>query len=80
MGFINSKDLIMALKTQVLEDIEEKRHRLLGEILMDEGKILPEQISEVVDILFNKRRKNPDRGSRILKPPASSSKSETGLD
>ncbi len=77
MGIITSDDLIMALKIQVLEDVDETRHRLLGEILMAEGKIMPEQISEVVNILFNNRRKNSDPASRIIDFPSSGPNGKT---
>ena len=77
MGFITSEDLIMALKIQVLEDIEQKRHRLMGEILMDEGKITPEQISEVVEVLFKSRQKHQENDVRIVDFPSGQPREKT---
>ena len=47
-GFITQEDLILALTTQVREDIKYGTHRLIGELLFD-LKIMDEnQIEEVV--------------------------------
>jgi len=47
-GFISDDDLIRALITQVKEEIEEGRHRLIGEILLDMDVMSVSQIEEVL--------------------------------
>jgi len=53
-GFITSDNLIEALKIQVEEDIKDKAHRLIGEILMENGYIRPSQIQEVLEAIFKR--------------------------
>jgi len=48
-GFINSDQLVEALKVQVHENLKQSKHRLIGEILRDEGHITTSQIKEVLD-------------------------------
>ena len=55
-GFISAEQLIEALRVQVVEDIEQNEHRLIGTILLDMGLITNEQIDEVVKELMKKRR------------------------
>ena len=50
-GFIKPNDLIEALRTQVIEDMEKGEHRLIGRILMEWGHICAEQIEEILNIL-----------------------------
>ncbi|NQT70282.1 MAG: hypothetical protein HQ552_11950 [Desulfobacteraceae bacterium] len=50
-GFITSEQLFDAMKLQIIEDLEPVGHRLLGEILLDEGSITAEQISEVLEAM-----------------------------
>lgn len=52
-GFIKPENLIEALKIQVEEEISSNRHRLIGEILMENGYIEPSQIKEVLDTIFS---------------------------
>jgi len=40
--------LIEAINTQVMEDIEGKKHRLIGTILFEQGEINIQQIDEVL--------------------------------
>lgn len=54
MGFITADQLVEALKTQVMEDIEKKEHRLIGTILLDMGFITSDQIDKVVYKMMNK--------------------------
>ena len=51
MGLITAEQLIEALKTQVIEDMEKGKHRLIGRILLERGIITTEQIDEVLDEL-----------------------------
>jgi hypothetical protein len=50
-GFIKPNDLIEALRTQVIEDMEKGEHRLIGRILLEWGHISAEQIEEILNIL-----------------------------
>jgi hypothetical protein len=54
MGFITADQLVEALKTQVMEDIKKKEHRLIGTILLDMGFITSDQIDKVVFKMMNK--------------------------
>ncbi|MFH1350804.1 MAG: response regulator [Pseudomonadota bacterium] len=47
-GFITIEDLTKALEIQIQDEIWHKRHRLIGEVLLDEKIMSPEQIEEVV--------------------------------
>jgi hypothetical protein len=51
LGFITPEQLCEALTTQVLEELEEKKRRLTGEILLEKGYITTDQIYDVVEIL-----------------------------
>jgi aminoglycoside phosphotransferase family enzyme len=53
--YIELHDLIEALKAQVNENITQENHHLIGEILVDQGKMT---ISQVKDILKGKTRCN----------------------
>lgn len=50
-GFITADQLIKVLKTQIEEDIEKGKHRLIGRILLEQGLITFPQIDEVVEAL-----------------------------
>jgi hypothetical protein len=52
-GYISADNLIETLKLQVEEEIENKTHRLIGEILLDKGYITPTQIQDVLDGIFS---------------------------
>jgi len=47
-GFITRDQLFEAIKIQLTEDIEGKKHRLIGTILFEEGYIDIRQIDEVL--------------------------------
>ncbi len=53
-GYITPDNLIETLKTQVEEEIKNKTHRLIGEILLDKGYITPTQIQDVLDSIFSR--------------------------
>lgn len=53
-GYISAENLIETLKLQVEEEIENKTHRLIGEILLDKGYITPTQIQDVLDDIFSR--------------------------
>ena len=48
-GFITSGQLVEALKIQVHENLKQTKHRLIGEILRDDGHISDTQIKEVLN-------------------------------
>ena len=47
-GFITIDQLMEALQIQVTENIEERKHRLIGRILFDQGFLTLPQIDEVL--------------------------------
>jgi hypothetical protein len=50
-GFVTKEQLAEALKTQVMEELEEGQHRLIGVILHDKGFITFLQLQEVLESL-----------------------------
>jgi len=50
-GYVKPENLIEALKTQVVEDMEKGEHRLVGRILLEQGLLSTEQIENILDIL-----------------------------
>jgi len=48
MGFINAEQLVEALKIQVMEEADNKKHRQIGSILLEKGFVTAKQIEEVV--------------------------------
>ena len=50
--FITPEDLLDALKIQVQEETEKKKHSLIGQILLEQGVISGEQIQQVLSELF----------------------------
>ena len=53
-GFITPQQAKTALSEQMDEDLANKRHRLIGTILLDKGWITPQQIDLVLSDLFPK--------------------------
>ena len=50
-GFVKTEDVIKALEIQYKENVFSEKHRLIGEILNDQGFMTTEQIDEVVELL-----------------------------
>jgi hypothetical protein len=50
-GLITADQLFKALKVQVQDDLEKGNHRLLGEILFDQGVMTWTQVGEVLETL-----------------------------
>jgi hypothetical protein len=50
-GFVRADEIVDALRIQVKEDIETGRHRLIGRILLEQGKLTLPQIDEVLETL-----------------------------
>jgi len=55
MGFITSEQLVDALKIQVMEEVENNKHRQIGTILLEKRFITSTQIEEVVINLMKKK-------------------------
>jgi hypothetical protein len=47
-GFITSVQLIEAITSQIIENVEGNQHRLIGSILLEKGYMTIEQINEVL--------------------------------
>ena len=47
-GYITSEQLTDALKTQILEELKDDRHRIIGNILYEKGYITMPQIADVL--------------------------------
>ena len=47
-GFVSPEQIRKALEIQVTENVEKKKHRFIGTILVDEGYMNHSQISEVL--------------------------------
>lgn len=52
-GFITADQLIEAFRIQVMEEIENEKHRLIGAILFEQGYITLAQIEEVLESMQN---------------------------
>ena len=52
MGFVTAKQLKQAVVEQVEDDIFDRPHRLIGDILLENGWITDEQINTVLNELF----------------------------
>ena len=52
-GFITADQLIEAFKIQVMEEIENEKHSLIGAILLEQGYITLAQIEEVLESMQN---------------------------
>ena len=50
-GFITAEELVEALRIQVMEEINGMGHRVLGEILYEQGFMKSDQIQEVVEAM-----------------------------
>jgi hypothetical protein len=55
-GFITAEQLIEALRTQVMGDIDQKEHKLIGTILLEMGLVTNAQIDKVVKELVKKNK------------------------
>ena len=47
-GFITTEQLVRAIEEQIKNEIEQERHRLIGEILCDKSYMTKEQCDEVL--------------------------------
>jgi len=47
-GYATVDQILNAIKVQIMEDMEQGRHRIVGEILIDQGVMNPSQINNVL--------------------------------
>ena len=52
-GFITPEQLMEALSIQAQENIQEGTHRLIGQILLDQGLLTESQIDDVLETMSN---------------------------
>ena len=52
-GYITKDQLIRALTIQAKENMEDEKHRLLGQIMLSEGFLSAEQIDDILETLNN---------------------------
>ena len=50
-GYISEDQLINALELQAKENVTEGKHRLLGQIFLDEGLLTTTQVDELLEIM-----------------------------
>jgi len=50
-GFVTAEQIIDVMKLQITEDIEKRKHRLIGRILLEERLITLPQIDKVLDAI-----------------------------
>ena len=55
-GYLVVEQLQQALHEQVDDDLAERPHRVIGAICFDHGWMSPEQIEDVLNIMFKKNR------------------------
>lgn len=54
-GIITNEEAKEALSEQMDDDLSDRPHRLIGRILLDKGRITPQQIETVLNDLFKKK-------------------------
>ena len=50
-GYITEDQLIMALEIQAKENVMDNQHRLLGQILLQQGLLTTTQVDEILDTM-----------------------------
>ncbi len=50
-GYISEDQLIKALELQAKENVTEGKHRLLGQIFIDEGLLTTTQVDEILETM-----------------------------
>ena len=56
MGFITPDQLCRAMEIQIKEDTGNRPHKIIGQILFEQGWMTPPQIDRVLNRLFEGRR------------------------
>jgi hypothetical protein len=57
LGFISGEQLKQAINIQIDDDLSNRHHRFLGEILLNQGWITHEQLDILLDELFKEEMK-----------------------
>lgn len=60
MGFISQNQLFWAMQLQIEEDLSNKPHKVIGQILFEQGWMTPQQIDQVMNRLFESRTEEGD--------------------
>jgi hypothetical protein len=50
-GFITKEQLLHALEVQAQENLDQGKHRLLGQILLEEGLLTAAQVDEILQTM-----------------------------
>jgi len=50
-GFINEEQLVKALEIQAKENVMDGKHRLLGQIFVEEGLLTAAQVDEILETM-----------------------------
>jgi hypothetical protein len=50
-GFVTPEQILEAMRAQILEEVEQGKHRRIGAILMDQRAMTKKQIDEVLDAM-----------------------------
>ena len=50
-GFITEKQLIEALTIQAKENVEQEKHRLIGQIMVERGYLTTAQVDEILETM-----------------------------
>ncbi len=50
-GFVTAGQIIEAMNIQIMNDIDNQEHRLIGTILFEQGHITLSQLQEVLDVM-----------------------------
>ena len=53
-GYISKVQLIEAIKLQAKQNVLEGKHRLLGQIFVEEGFLMNAQVDEILEIMNQK--------------------------
>lgn len=56
MGFISRNQLFWAMELQIKDDLSNKSHKVIGQILFEQGWMTPQQIDQVLNRLFESRK------------------------
>lgn len=55
MGYISQNQLFWAMQLQIEEDLSNKPHKVIGQILFEQGWMTPQQIDRVMNRLFESK-------------------------
>ena len=55
-GYINENQLVKAMRIQAKENVKEDKHRLLGQIFVENGLLTNAQVDEILETMSQKIR------------------------